>query len=94
MAVVVAGVGSSVGSSSRGSVDNGLRGYGFVRSTDRVRISRGGGLQDYGLFSGLLVFVTARVIIGLIFNKLIYKKKNTLRRVGSVCSERLKIISD
>ena len=41
VAVVVVSIGSSVGSSSRGSVDYGLWGYGFVRITDWVRISRG-----------------------------------------------------
>ena len=50
VAVVVVSLGSSVGSSSWGSVDYGLRCYGFVRITDWVRIIRGCGLQDYGLF--------------------------------------------
>ena len=50
VAVVVVSVGGSIGSSSRGSADYGLRGYGFVRITDWVWISRGCGLQDYGLF--------------------------------------------
>ena len=49
VAVVAVSIGSSVGSISRGSVEYGLRGHGFVRITDWVRISRWGGLQDYGL---------------------------------------------
>ena len=50
VAVVVVSIGSGVGSSSRGGAEYGLRGYGYVRITDWVRISRGCGLQDYGLF--------------------------------------------
>ena len=50
VAVVVVSIGSSAGSSSRGSADFGLRDDGFVRIADWVRISRGCGLQDYGLF--------------------------------------------
>ena len=47
---MVVSIGSGVGSSSRGGAEYGLRGYGYVRITDWVRISRGCGLQDYGLF--------------------------------------------
>ena len=50
VAVVVVSAGSRIGSSSRGGADYGLRGYGFVRIADWVRISRGRGLQEYGLF--------------------------------------------
>ena len=62
VAVVVVSIGSSVGSSSRGSVDYGLRGYGFVGIMDWVRMSRGCGLQDYGVFQGPLIFVTTQAL--------------------------------
>ena len=50
VAVVVVSIGSSVGGSSRGSAEYGLRVYGFVRITDCVRISCWCGLHDDGLF--------------------------------------------
>ena len=49
VAVLVTNVMISI-CSSRGSAGYGLRGYGFVRIADWVRISRGRGLQDCGLF--------------------------------------------
>ena len=50
VAVALITVGDSIGVSKSSSADYGLRGYGFVRIADWVRISRGRGLQDYGLF--------------------------------------------
>ena len=47
--VVVVSIGSSIGSSSRGSVNYGLQDYGFVRIADCARMGRGCGLEDYGL---------------------------------------------
>ena len=62
MVVVVIGICSVVSSSSRSSADYGLQDYGFVRIADWVRISRGCGLQDYGLFWGPLKFATAQTV--------------------------------
>ena len=46
MVINIISIYSSIGSGA----DYGLRGYGFVRTADWVRIRHGHGLQDYGLF--------------------------------------------
>ena len=64
MAVVVEaiGMGTSLGINSGGNADYGLQVYGFVRIADCVRISCSYGLQDYGLFKGLLKFATLQIM--------------------------------